>query len=710
MMPFNAKEENSKEFCNFKILVAGSPNVGKSTFFNTVTGESVSVANWPGTTVEKKEGRVRYNGNVLCFSDLPGTYNLSSFSPEESITLENILNGKWDAILILVDSLDLIKSLYFAAQVLELYSNAILAFTKSDITHSKGIHIRYDGIQRELGVPLIPISSLTKSGIDELLKEILSINKSKKEGSLNINYLSLEPFIKELENALIPFKSKLKWRLRWIAIKLLEQDELVEKYVLNALGSDEIKKKAEELIKKYIENYNRTPREVVISRRYDFVEKIVKENVAQKAVEKKPSMIERIFFVPVLGFLFSILIYFTIFAIAFTINIGFPLNVIFKYVGLEKVGELLENYSLSGIISEGFNRLSATLFPFLSLYVPNWIASLICDGIIPGVGAVLSFLPLIMTTYALLGVLEDSGLGIRIALSFDRFFKIFGLTGRSLFPLTLSLGCNVPGVLSTRSLEDKNERLSLIYSVPFVPCQARLVIIMAFVSVFFTSPILGASVMVSIYAISILIALLSALLIRRFILKSKEPSEMIAEVPPIHKPIVKVIWWHVWDNSKHFLKKAGTIIFALSIVVWFLLNFSPSGNYAPSIEDSIASYIGSFLSPIGKMYGMNDVTAWKTAFLFETGIVAKEGFLETSVLLSGGNVSVNEAISALGYSAPQAYAVLLAATLYVPCIATLSVLYSETKSIKGVVAVTGYMINVAIVVSFISYKLLSLFV
>lgn len=699
----------SERECDIKVLVAGSPNVGKSTFFNVITGEKVAVANWPGTTVEKKEAKIQYKKKKLCFTDLPGIYNLSSYSLEEEISLRVILEPESKVILVLVDSLDLVKSLYLAVQIIELYSNVLVAVTKTDITHTRGLHIRYEGLQKELGVPVVAISSVTGKGIDDLLESIVEVGgRELEEGKLLIKYSTLEPFIEEMEAFLQKYKSKIPWRLRFVAIKLLEQDRLFAEELKKRIESEDVFLFAEKLIGRYIEKYNRTPREALISYRYEFVESLVNRQVIQSKIEKEESMVDRIFYKPYLGAFLSIAIYFLIFATAFSINIGFPLNYIFRYLGYESLASALESYSLSGILSSLFSYLADFIRSSLDERLPLWLVSLISDGVIPGVGSVLSFLPLIMTVYALLGALEDSGLGVRIALSFNNFFRRFGLTGRSLFPITLAFGCNVPAALSTRSLEDRSERISLLYSIAFIPCQARLVIIMAFVSLFFNSPLLAASAFLSIYMISILVALLTALAIRRLVLKEREVTDIVIEVPPIHKPIGKVVWWHVWDNSKHFLKKAGTIIFALSLIIWLLMNASVNGGFAQSIDESVAMYIGKMLAPIGSLYGLNETSAWMTAFLFENGIIAKEGMIEATMLLNPSASDLNEAVKSLGYTAPQAYAILLAATLYVPCIATIAAIYSESKKLLPVVFLIVYMVAIAIALSFIAYRILLL--
>ncbi|MEM0021469.1 MAG: ferrous iron transport protein B [Fervidicoccaceae archaeon] len=700
------KEE--KEKCAIRLLVAGSPNVGKSTFFNTVTGKTVSVANWPGTTVEKKEAVIEYEGTKMCLTDLPGIYNLFSISLEEEITLRELLFGKYDAVIIFVDSLSMTKSLYFAIQVLELTTKAVIALTKFDEAHSHGVHVRIDGLSQALGVQVIPISSITGLGINRLLEESIRIaRREQADKGLEIHYPTLEDSIRKIEEELERRKVETNWGNRWTAIKLIEQENLVSSYIFEKYGED-MRIVVEKEVKDYIEKYNRSPRDALINYRYDVVEKLIQKYVRTTEVSRKESStLEKVMQSPFLSLIFSALIYFGVFFVAFTINTGFPLNVFLRSLGRPEWGEALESYSISGILSLTFSYLASISQKLMSGHFPEVIVSLVSQGIIPGVGSVLSFLPLIMISIAFLGALEDSGLGVRMAIAFDSLLNKFGLTGRSAFPLLLGLGCNIPAVLSTRGIEDSIERKALIYSIPFIPCQARLVIIIAFTAALFSSPILGAAAVTSVYIISILVAMLTARILTGLLAKGREEGQgLIIEIPPLHRPIWRVIWWHVWDNSKHFLKKAGTIILALSVLIWVSLNFTPSLTQASTVDESISYTISQALSPIGKLYGLSEDSAWKTAFMFLNGFIAKESFIEAITLFNPSAQSLNDAVASMGYEPLQAFSILIAATLYTPCLATVATMYSETRSLKGVLLQMSYSILVAIAISYTAYMLL----
>jgi len=685
--------------CDIVVAVAGNPNVGKSTLFNRLTGELVHVANWPGVTVARSEGRVIFDGRRICFVDLPGTYGLSSTSPEERVARDYIVSGEPDVILVLADALAPERTLYLPVQVLELTSRVIVAFNKIDAAHAAGIHIHVDGFSRELRTPVIAISASTGQGLDELLRIIVEeASQPPRREPLTINYGTLEPYIDRLVEMIKPrLRSDEPYPARWIAVKLLEGDEDVEKYVEQHYGQDPVEE-ALRMAGEYAETYGRPPSETAISSRYSFVDSLVRRHVVRKRVEYKPSRMDEMFLKPVLGPLLSTLILFLILFIAFTVNTGFPLNLVFSYMGYEGIAEALEKYSLSGLLGMLFNMAGNATSSGLSGIAPDWLTSLIANGIIGGVGAVLSFLPLIMIVYALLGALEDSGLAARIAMSFDSTFRRFGASGKAVFPYILSLGCNVPGVLSTRALEEREERIAVALSVPLVPCQARLVVIMAFASVLFKGGLTQALVVLSIYLLAITLALIVGKAIRALLLGKKEPPELLLEIPPIHNPSWRVVWWHTWDNSKHFLKKAGTVILVLSMVSWFLLSYGPGGA-VNNPANSYAAMLGRLISPLASMYGVHGDTAWKLAYAFENGFIAKEGVLDAVMLLYPQAKSVSDAVRALGINAVQAYSFLVAMTLYVPCVATIAVIYSETRRASYAALTIAYMIVLAIIVS-----------
>ncbi len=699
-----------KQGCDIVVAVAGNPNVGKSTLFNVLTGETAHVANWPGVTVELKTGERIHRGKKICFVDLPGTYGITASSIDEIVAREYIVGGEADVVLVLVDSTAPERTIYLALQILELTSRVVLALTKIDQAHSLGIHIHVDKLEARLGVPVITTSAVQGLGIRELLDTIIDVAEGRKgrREPLRIDYNGLEPYIAELETLIIRGKVLENYNPRWVALRLLEGDQRLEE-LLEKAGRKEIVEKARELREIFTKNSGRAPEDLAIMTRFDYADKLMHEVIVrteQKRIVEKAT--DRIFQHPAIGPLVSLGLLFLVFFFAFAINTGFPLNIVFETLGYEDLASAIEEFSFSGLLEKLFTWLSEAFANYLtSTSSPEWLVSLVADGIIPGVGSVLSFLPLIILISLFIAILEDSGLAPRMAIAFHRFFAKFGLSGKAVFPMIISLGCNVPGVLASRTATEEEERVEIILGVPFVPCQARLVVLLAFVGAFFKSPITQAAVILGVYVLGILVYLVTALLARRIMFKKKEPPEFLIEIPPLHKPSGKVVWWITWDYSKHFLKKAGIIIFLLSIITWGLLSYGPAG----LVEDPVESYgavLGHSLGPILQtLYGLQPDTAWRIGFALIHGFIAKEALIESITLLQGVDSS-REALLSLGLTPSQALAILVYMMLYVPCLATIAVMYQELKNAKLTILAVVYMLVVATILSVIIYGLLGL--
>ncbi len=696
--------------CDIVVAVAGNPNVGKSTLFNVLTGETAHVANWPGVTVELKTGERSHRGRRICFVDLPGTYGITASSIDEIVAREYIVGGEADVTLVLVDSTAPERTIYLALQILELTPKVVLALTKIDQAHSLGIHIHIDKLEAKLGVPVIATSAVQGLGIRELLDTIIDVaeNRRGRKEPLRIDYDGLEPYIAELETLIARSKVLENYNPRWAALRLLEGDQRLEE-LLERAGRRDIVEKARELREIFTKNSGRTPEDLAIMTRFDYADKLMHEVIVrteQKRIVEEAA--DRIFQHPVIGPLVSLGLLFLVFFFAFAINTGFPLNIVFETLGYGNLASAIEEFSFSGLLEKLFTWLSDASASYLtSTGSPEWLVSLVADGIIPGVGSVLSFLPLIILISLFIAVLEDSGLAPRMAIAFHQFFARFGLSGKAVFPMIISLGCNVPGVLASRTATEEEERVEIILGVPFVPCQARLVVLLAFVGAFFKSPITQAAVILGVYVLGILVYLVTALLARRIIFKKREPPEFLIEIPPLHKPSGKVVWWITWDYSKHFLKKAGIIIFLLSIITWVLLSYGPSGLVEEPVE-SYGAVLGHGLGPILQwLYGLNPDTAWRIGFALIHGFIAKEALIESITLLQGVD-SPGEALLSLGLSPSQALAILVYMMLYVPCLATIAVMYQELKNAKLTILSVIYMLAVATILSTIIYGILSI--
>jgi len=687
------------------VAVVGNPNVGKSTLFTRMTGEITRIGNWPGVTVERKEGVRVHRGVRIRFVDLPGTYGLTATSLEETIARNYIISGEPDIVLVLVDATAPERSLYLAVQVLELTPNVIVVFTKTDEMEKLGIHVHFDKLESILKVPVVATSAIRGTGIRELLDLIVDFPAKRgfRSEQLRVDYGGLEPFILEVMHAIQESSALRGFPKRWAAVRLLEGDDDLESKLV-ASDEKELLAKVREIREAIKRGIGKDPVELVVSARFNYVHNLASKVVVR--VERRRGIeeaLEKLLSKPVLGPLASALMLFLSLLIVFSVNTGFPLNVVLDHMGLPNLAELVEGYSVSGLLERGFALLGSLIKGKLAETNPV-LASLVADGIAAGVGAVLSFLPLVLMVFVFLSALEDSGVLPRLAISIDFLLNRFGFTGKAIYPLVVSLGCNVPGVLASRAASEEKERLQTVVATPFVPCQARLVVLLAFLTALFESPLSQALALISFYATGILVFLATGAVLRRLVFKVKEPPELILEAPPIHKPNLRVVWWLSWDYTKHFLKRAGTIILGLSIVTWLLSNFGSSG-FTDRVEDSLAFALGRLVSPALAPFDLKGEVAWIVGFSLLVGFVAKEAILEAIVSASRGVAGVSEAIVALGLSIPQAYAILLFATLYVPCLATVAVVYQETRSVRLTAYQILYMISAAYLLSFVAYSI-----
>ncbi|OYT50222.1 MAG: ferrous iron transport protein B [Desulfurococcales archaeon ex4484_204] len=691
--------------CDIVVALTGNPNVGKSTLFNVLTGESVRVGNWPGVTVELKYGVRDYKGRRLCLVDLPGIYGISATSREEVISREFMIAGNADVIVVLVDSTSPERTMYLAIQVLELTPNVIIAFTKVDEAHSKGIHIHFNEIERDLKVPVIATAAIRGEGIRELLDAIVGrARRGDARNRLVVDYGVLEPFIKKAESFIREGGFLPSYPSRWVAVRLLEGDPRLEE-ILAGSGGEDVIQRISEVRATVRKELGIDVSEYLVKKRFEFVDHIARKAIVRTAIKARARFIEEVLQKPVIGPAVSTIIIFLTFFIAFALNTGFPLNIVLNTLGLSREASAVEEFSLSGLLSAFFGWLSRTTSTTLSSVGPVWLSSLISNGIITGVGSVLTFLPLIFLVSVLLAMLEDSGLAPRMAVSLHTFFSKFGLSGRAIYPFIISLGCNVPAVLASRTSIDEHERYELIFSVPFIPCQARLVVALAFATAFFNDPLSQALTIFFVYVIGTAVALITSLIIRRLWFKDRAPPELLLELPPIHSPKARVVWWLSWDSTKHFLRKAGIIIFALSVVVWLLVYTGPQGYLGPTgdVASSYASVMGRAIAPALAPLGLRGGDAWRLGFALINGFVAKEVVLDSLVVVYGGGEDPINVLKGIGISRAQALSILTFVTLYVPCLATLAVILQESRSIKMTLLAIVYMLSLAYVTSLLVF-------
>ena len=687
--------------CDIKVVLLGPPNTGKSTLFNILTGGNVLVANWPGVTVDIDIGKMKINGKHVCIVDLPGTYSLYPTTIEEKIAESFILDNNPDWIIVLIDATTPEKSLGLLVQAIEAFSNRVIAvLTKKALMHGLGIHIDVEGLKKDLGVNIIETSALEGIGVDEL-KQTITKEPPAREFNVNgtiVNYGSLEIYINNLasDKELMEFALNHRVSPRYVAISLLLEDPVILGRV-----SLSIKAKALRVLNEAKQVYPSGLNHVIFEKRYAYVDRLAEKHIVRVKESKMMDRIDALLTHPILGPINSLLLIFTVFLGVFSVNTGFPLNVLLDAFGYHRAAELVGEYSLTSILGEFFDYLANTTYNVIG----GQLGDLLGNGIIGGVGAVLSFVPLVLMVYFFLGILEDTGIISRIASSLHPFLEPFGLTGRSVFPLFISLGCNVPGVYSTRA-SSVEERVKSIWAIPFIPCQARLVVMIAFSDAFFHDPLSKTVALLGLYTAGFVAALFTSV-IASFFFKEKMGIErrtpLILELPYLHKPSWRVVYWITRDNTWHFIRKAGTIIFAMSIVIWFLLNYGPAG-YTGSINGSYGEMIGRDLSFILRPMNLTGSRASILTLSLVNGLVAKEVVLSTIVQATGIGDPV-KAVSLLGLTRAQAFGYLLIVTLYFPCMATLAAMYTETRKLRYIALFAVYSVTLALLAGYLGYYL-----
>jgi ferrous iron transport protein B len=661
------------------------------------------VGNFPGTTVAMNVGVKEHKDVKICFVDLPGIYGLKAVSLDERIARDYILWGDWDAVLVLVDPLIGAPGFYLLAQVAQLTNRIVVALTKWDAVEAQGVKVDLEAIRKVFNVPIVPVSALKGVGIEQLLDALLEVlRKPQASGeAVRISYGELEKFIEALERSVSGRVSKVS--ARGVAVLIAMGD----RELASRLGSD-IEKSYEEQLKGL--GLSDKDAEALIARSINlFLETRIGSAIRFRPIRREAEipLLYRVFRNPVIGFVASIAILFAAVFTAFAINTGFPLNIIFKAIGASDIAEAIKRYSISGLIRSAFDAVKVWIHSSLDASNPV-LASFLADGIVNGVGVVASFIPLILITLMIMSAIEDSGLGPLMATSVHSLFARFGLSGRAIYPLFISMGCNVPGVMASRAAMDDAERISIIASASFIPCQARLVVLLASVGYLLAgNPTLQALTVIAVYLGGIMLYLITALIFRRGVLKARELPELILEIPRLKRPSLKVVWWNSWALTKHFIVRAGTVLIILVSVVWSLVSFGPQGFVASDPSKSYAAALGSVIgSAIAPIFGLSPESSWKVGFALFTGFIAKENLIATIAVLSG--VEEERAVEALGVSLSQGIALLAFFMYYIPCMATVATIYSETKSLKLTLLITAYVLLLALVVSATVYWILVL--
>lgn len=646
----------------------GNPNCGKTTLFNVFTGANLKVANWPGVTVERVEGETSYKGRPIKLIDLPGIYSLTSYSIEEKVSRKCIMEEHIDVIINVVDASSLERNLYLTLQLLEMGKPVILALNMMDIVEERGMEIDLHRLPELLGgIPVVPVSARKRTGLDVLLHAVVHHYEEGSKGSVVHYQKEIEDLIAQTETKLETHYGKLIHK-RWYAIKLLERDEEVLTYYPLAALSKEI-------------NYEKQ----IINQKYDYIEEIIEETLVNKdAKAQATDKIDHYLTHPILG----VPIFLGIMAVVFFLTF--------------MIGDFLKGYFEVGL--EIFSKGALNILEKFG--IAEWLTSLIVDGIIAGVGGILTFLPNIFILFLALAFLEDSGYMARVAYIMDRIMSKLGLSGKAFLPMVLGFGCTVPAVMATRALEKEKDRKKTILVTPFMSCSARLPIYVLFADMFFEK--YAIVVAYSLYLIGVFIAILIAMIVNK-LEKQKEPQNtLLIELPEYKSPNARTIAIYVWEKVKDYLTKAGTTIFIASIVLWFLLNYNIHG-MTEDVAMSFGAGIGRFLEPILRPAGLG---MWQIGVALISGISAKEVVVSSfSVLFGVGNINsaagmteLTQVLAGYGFGALNAYALMIFCLLYTPCVATIATIKKETNSWKWTIGMIGFQLVFAWLVATLVYQ------
>ena len=633
------------------ISICGNPNSGKTTLFNALTGARQKTGNWPGVTVEKKEGIFESNGKRVKVLDLPGIYSLSTYSLDERIARDFLITGKPDLNIIIIDATNLERNLYLVIELLEMGVNCILALNMMDMVRKRGTKIGTKKLSNVLGIPVVPIVATKKEGIGELVQSIFH-SQGKDIPPLKINYGGvMEEAIDKISEMIDRVRpSQCDVPSRWMAIKLLEADPQVRSWVEEISGSKEVISAAQKEASKLEKQIGEDIETYLIERRYGFISGLVKECVSKpKTIGEKLSFSDKIDKIVINKWL------------------GIPLFLLFMWVTFKLVfglGNPIADQidALFGYLGEGAKKALGE----------NWFSSLISNGIIAGIGSVLVFLPNIMLLFFVIGFLEDCGYMARAAFVMDRLMHVLGLHGKSFIPMMLGFGCNIPGIMACRTLESEKDRLLTILINPFMSCSARLPIYVLFAGTFF--PKHAGTVIFILYALGIVIAICTAIIFKNIFFKV-EGAPLIMELPPYRMPTLKTVLINMWNRSAMFLKKAGTIIFGGVCLIWLLSSMPPGVKYASS--KSWIGYLGNFFAPIFRPAGFG---FWQAAVALIFGVLAKEIVVGALGTLYGVEEEGLSKILPKYFTKLSAFSFMVMSLLYVPCIASIGVIKSETNS------------------------------
>ena len=679
---------------SIKIALAGNPNSGKTSLFNILTGSNQYVGNWPGVTVEKKEGQLKGHKDVI-IQDLPGIYSLSPYSPEEVVTRQYLVNQHPDAILNIVDGTNIERNLYLTTQLLDLGHPVVIAVNMMDLVRKNGDNIDVEKLSKAMGCPVVEISALKNEGCMEAAEKAIELAKNHTHGEIpHIFKGGVEHALAHIEESIE--NSVDNTYLRWFAIKLFERDEIVQQEV--NLPAD-VMAHVEQHILDCEAEMDDDAESIVADSRYTYISDVCSRAV-KKAGEKHrvtiSGKIDKIVTNRILALPIFAGVMFLMYAIAmggYSFSIG--------TMGTDWANDVL------------FGEWVPTLFDTIltSLGVSGWLYGLVMDGIVAGVGAVLGFVPQILVLSFLLSILEDVGYMSRVAFIMDRILRKFGLSGKSIIPMLVATGCGVPGILASRTIEQENDRKITVMTTGFIPCGAKMPIIGLFAgAVFGNSPLVATSA----FFIGVMAVVISGVILKKFKAFAGRPAPFVMELPEYHLPSARNVLRSTYDRGMDFIKRATTIVLVSSIVLWFLQSYGFVNGAFMAVEDSNVSLladIGRTLAWIFYPLGWMGDMAWKATVATFTGLIAKEEVVMTFGTLYNFAGELSEAgdeiwaLIAADFGPVRAYSFMIFQLLCAPCFAAMGAIRREMGNMKWTVGTIAYMCGFAYVISMIVYQL-----
>ncbi len=644
----------------------GNPNCGKTSLFNELTGARQHVGNWPGVTVEKKVGKYTHDGKSAVIVDLPGTYSLGAYSEDELVARNYIIQERPEVVIDVADATNLERNLYLTVQLLEMGIPLVLAVNMMDEAQKRQIGIDIQKLSQRLGIPVVATVAPKRIGIHELMEKAVRIAEAKPNESFQINYG--ETIEREID-ALVHIMSdsvelKRKYHLRWVAIKLLENDKYFLEEIKKTPKAILIKQQLSEINNRISQSKGEEPETLIIDKRYQFISKIVEASTkkSQAYAETLSDRIDRITTSRIWGIPIFALVMYSVFSLTFALSdpmIGW-IETFFGWLG---------ELAAVGMTSAGVSEL---------------MSSFVVDGVVNGVGSILVFIPPIFMMFLFMSLLEDSGYMARAAYVMDRLMRALGLHGKSFISYLIGFGCNVPGVMGTRTLESRKDRMIAIMTIPFMSCMARLPIYVLLAGAFFTGR--EGIVIFSLYVLGIVLAVMTGKILSKALFKG-DNSHFVMELPPYRIPTIKGLFIHMWEKGSSFIRKAGTVIFSVVVIIWVLSNLPAGVEYASA--DSYIARLGGAIAPIFQPAGFG---TWEASAALLFGVLAKEVVVGTFGVISGAG----EDEAAISSAAAQYFTPLSALTfmimtlIYMPCVATVGAIKRETNSWRWTLFAVGY--------------------